>query len=615
MKKVSVDSLWRRSVVVTFSSLFALIMLGSCLQPDSPSIDASEKGGDVANGKVEAGQADVVGAQGDDAASNVVQAETETVAAANSEAAKAEEAIKEVEDTTKDAADQAPSDARSTLTVAKKETDDAAKAVEAAVKDAPKAVTGKGNGAGNGSWTMWGSGPERNMVNVNAKNIPHTWDLETGKNLKWKAPLGSQSYGNPVVGNGKIFVGTNNEGKRNPDIEGDKGIVMCFNQADGKFLWQAVHDKLSSGRVSDWPEQGICSTGVLEDGKYYYVSNRAELVCADIEGFMDGENDGPYKDEKYTSKIDGDFIWVFDMINEYGVFPHNLATSSPIIIGDLIYINTSNGVERDHITIPNPRAPSFIAVNKKTGELVWGSNEPGDGILHGQWSCATWINAAGQEQILFPGGDGWLYSFEPKKGDLLWKFDLNPKDSKWELGGLGTRNNIISTAVAVGDTVYLAVGQDPEHGEGVGHLFSINAAGAKGDVTDKAANWHYGGEDFRRTISTCAATPDGLLYACDLSGFLHCLDAKTGKPYWVHDTLAAVWGSPTVIDGKVFLGDEDGDVVVLEHGKKLKLLAEINLENAVYTTPVAVDDTLYIANRTTLFAIAHTGDSKTEEKK
>jgi len=456
------------------------------------------------------------------------------------------------------------------------------------------------------NWAMWGGVPSRNMHNPDAKNIPSEWDVTTGKNILWKAALGSQSYGNPIISDGKIFVGTNNDAERNPAIKKDKGVVMCFRQSDGEFLWQSVHDKLTQGRVNDWPEQGVCSTGVAQDGMYYYVSNRCEIVCADAKGFTDGENDGPFKDEKYTSPTDGDFIWVLDMLNDYGVFPHNLATCSPIIIDDVIYVITANGVERDHITIPNPRAPSFIAVDKNSGEFLWGSRAPADGILHGQWSNPTYGHVDGTGQVLFPGGDGWLYSYKHQKDDaeLLWKFDLNPKDSKWELGGLGTRNNIISTAVMLGDTVYLAVGQDPEHGEGIGHLYAIDASGATGgaDITAKAAKWHYGGEDFRRTISTVAVA-DGLLYAVDLSGFLHCLDARTGKPYWVHDTLAAVWGSPTVIDDKVFLGDEDGDVVILEHGKKMNLLFETNMENAVYTTPVAVGETLYIANRTTLYAI------------
>ncbi|MBI4606743.1 MAG: PQQ-binding-like beta-propeller repeat protein [Planctomycetes bacterium] len=456
-----------------------------------------------------------------------------------------------------------------------------------------------------GEWPMWGGSPSRNMANDREKGIPHTWDLKSKKNIKWVAALGSQSYGNPVIAGGRILVGTNNQLERNPKIQGDKGVVMCFREADGTFLWQAVHDKLESGRVNDWPEQGICSAACVEGDRFYYVSNRAELVCADLEGFQDGENDGPFKSEKYHDPIDGDFIWVLDMMEDLAVFPHNLATCSPLLVNDLVYVITSNGVEKDHITIPSPRAPSFIAVNKRTGELVWESSAPGEKIIHGQWSAPSYILAGGRPQVIFPGGDGWVRAFEPLKGGLIWEFDCNPKDAVYDLGGRGTRNEIIATSVCDGGRVYVAVGQDPEHGEGIGHFYSIDAS-KQGDVTAAARVWHYGDKEFRRTISTCAVK-DGLVYAADLSGFLHCLDLETGRPYWVHDTLAAVWGSPAWIDGKVFLGDEDGDVVVVKAGKKLEVLAEINMDNSVYSTPVAAKGVLYIMNRTSLFAIAETG--------
>ena len=454
-----------------------------------------------------------------------------------------------------------------------------------------------------GNWPMWGGTPERNMINTREKNIPAEWDLTSKKNVKWVQKLGSQTYGNVVVWNGKIFVGTNN-GDRNPKIKGDKGVIMCFNESDGKFLWQVVHDKLEAGRVNDWPEQGICSSPAVLDGKLYYVSNRCQLVCADVEGFLDGENDGPYTDEQYKDSIDGDIIWIYDMIDELAVFPHNLATCSPVIVGDIVYVLTSNGVERDHITIPFVDSPSFIAVHKKSGELLWENADPGENILHGQWAGPSYVYAGGRGQVLFPGGDGWLRSFDPETGDKFWEFDCNPKDSKWELGGRGTRNNLISTAACVDGVVYIAVGQDPEHGEGVGHLYAIDASKGKGgeEITKSGLIWHYGDKEFRRTISSFAIA-DGLIYAADLSGFLHCLDQSTGRPHWIHDTFAAVWGSPTVIDGKVFLGDEDGDVVVLEHGKVKKVLAETNMEAAVYTTPVAVSGVLYITSRTHLYAI------------
>ena len=448
---------------------------------------------------------------------------------------------------------------------------------------------------------MWGGSPSRNQVSA-AKNLPTSWDAETGVNIKWTAELGSQTYGGPLIVDDKIIVGTNNQAERNPAHRGDRGVVMAFNRADGTFLWQIAHPKLPAGRVNDWPQQGVCSTPYAEGDRLYYISNQAEMVALDTEGFLDGENDGPITDEESTESIDADVIWTFDMIAELDVFPHNLATSSPLGIDGRLFALTSNGVDEGHIHIPAPFAPSFIALDQQSGELIWDSSLPGDQILHGQWANPAYGVAGGREQVIFPGGDGWLYSLTPDTGELIWKFDCNPKDSVWELGGRGTRNNIVSTPVFYEGKVYIAVGQDPEHGEGEGHLWAIDASG-KGDITATGAVWHFGNKDYHRTISTVAIS-DGLLYTADLSGFVYCLDAQTGEHYWTHDTFAAIWGSPFVADGKVYIGDEDGDIDVLKVGKKLEVLHETNLGSAVYTTPVARDGVLYIASRNTLFAIA-----------
>ncbi len=121
----------------------------------------------------------------------------------------------------------------------------------------------------------------------------------------------------------------------------------------------------------------------------------------------------------------------------------------------------ANGVDEGHINIPSPQAPSFIAVDKKTGKLLWENSLPGEKILHGQWSNASYGVIKGRPQVIFAGGNGWLYSFEPKTGKLLWSFDCNPKDALWKIGGAGTRNYIISTPVIWDDKVYIGVGQDP----------------------------------------------------------------------------------------------------------------------------------------------------------
>lgn len=445
-------------------------------------------------------------------------------------------------------------------------------------------------------WPMWGGDADRNMVSGES-GIPHTWNVKDKTNIKWVAEIGSQSYGNPVIADGKIYVGTNNELLRDPEQDGDRGVVMAFNEADGKFLWQITHPKLASGRVNDWPEQGVCSSPAVKDGIVYYVSNRAEVLALDADGFIDGENDGPYKDEEHTSKTDGDIIWSLNMYDDLGVFPHNMAATSPLIAGDILFVNTSNGVDESHVNIPSPRAPSFLAIDRMSGEVLWEDRSPGRNILHGQWSSPAYAEIDGRKQVIFAGGDGWLRSFVPESGELIWEFDANPKGSEWKQGR-GDRNNIIATPVIDDGIVYVAVGQDPEHGEGVGHLWAIDGSGS-GDVTASAVVWHH---PFRRTIST-VAIDDNIVYAANFSGFMHALALDSGELLWEYDMLAAVWGSPYVVDGKVMIGDEDGDLSVLKTGREMEVLSEINFGNTIYSTPVAANGMLYVMTRSHLYAI------------
>lgn len=428
---------------------------------------------------------------------------------------------------------------------------------------------------GTGNWPMWGGTPDRNMVS-NMKGIPTQWDVESKKNVKWVATLGSQSYGNPVVADGVVLVGTNNEAPRDPKIKGDKGVLMAFRESDGEFMYQLVSDKLAAGRVNDWPFQGVASAPLVESGTAWYVNNRAEVVAFEVK----------------TGKI----LWKYDMMEEVGAHPHNLANCSPVAHGDLLFIHTSNGQDESHVNIPSPRAPSIIALNKKTGKLVWEDNSVEDRILHGQWASPAVAEIGGVVQVVSPQGDGWVRGYEAATGKKLWEFDTNPKDSVWPK----TRNEVISTPIIYNNRVYIANGQDPEHGEGPGHLYAIDAT-KRGDITQSGRVWHY--DKLRRSIST-GALKDGILYYADFSGFLHAIDAETGKNYWTYDMLAAMWGSPMIIDDKIYLGDEDGDVVVLQTGKEMKLIAEMNMGSSVYCTPVPANGVLYIANRNELYAIA-----------
>ena len=505
-------------------------------------------------------------------------------------------------------------------------------------------------------WPQWGGSPHRNNT-PQGENIPHEWNLDTGENVLWASPLGSQTYGNPVVANGKVFVGTNNTHgylKRYP-AKVDLGCLIAFEEKTGKFLWQASSPKLPTGRVNDWPQQGICSTVFCDDTRLWYNTSRGEVVCLDVEGFHDGENDGPFKAEANENKDEADIIWRYDLMGVLGVFQHNMCSCSVTCVGEYCFVVTGNGVDDDHINIPAPNAPSFICLDKNTGKLVWSDKSPGLNILHGQWSSPLVFEAGGQAQVVMGGGDGWIYSFDPvgdgKGGPkLLWKFDGNPKESIYLLGGRATRNHIIGTPVFYDGNVYAGVGEDPEHGEGVGHFYCIDPT-KRGDVSielavgpegkeipprrlqsvdtkkgekaipnpNSAIVWHYDSVDrnkngklefeetMHRTIGS-AAIKDDLLFISDFAGLVHCLDAKkveNGKPvvYWTHDMFAAAWGSVLIVDGKVYTGDEDGDIIVFELSKKLNVLSENNMINSIYSTPIVANNTLFISNKSTVFAL------------
>ncbi len=542
------------------------------------------------------------------------------------------------------------------------------------------------------NWSQWLGSPQRNNA-PDGTNIPTewavgefdyrtgTWDKTDAKNIKWVCNLGSRSYGSAVVHDGKVYMGTNNTAahlERFP-AEVDLGCLLCFDINDGKFLWQHSSPKLPSGRVHDWPHEGICSVPYCEGDRIWFCTSRCEVRCLDSEGFLDGENDGTFQTEEtdiraegkpYDVKQEADVVWSVDMMKELGVSPHNMSSCSITAAGDVIFVCTSNGIDEEHKFVPAPDAPSFMAMDKKTGKVLWSDNSPWKNIHHGQWGSPAYAEIEGREQVIFGGGDGWLYSFDPKgedgKAKLLWKFDCNPKKAKLELMGKGTRNDCIGTPVFYNNLVYIATGQDPEHGEGVGLLWCIdpmkkldgsdvspelafNAADpdkpisykrvqavveSEGDMArpnpDSAVVWKYDEidrdddgeiafeETMHRTIGS-VAIKDDVLYIADLSGLFHCLDAKTGKVNWVYDMLAASWSTPLIVEDKVYIGDEDGEVAIFKHsadsneamkeedGEMVPYYGTADMGGSVYSTPVVAGNVLYISNPAHLFAITPEG--------
>jgi outer membrane protein assembly factor BamB len=461
-------------------------------------------------------------------------------------------------------------------------------------------------------------------------------DLATTKNCVWAFKLGSQSYGTPTVSGGQVLVGTNNEVPRDPKKIGDRGVLMALDEKTGKLNWQLVVPKLGAGKVSDWEYLGICSSPYIEGDRAYLVTNRCEIVCVDMKGQTNG-NDGPFMDEvKYFTPtaapgqppppaaevvpLDGDIIWRFDMREELGVFPHNIASSSVIVVGDKVFATTSAGVDWTHTNLPNPKAPTFVAVDKATGKYLGEEGSKiGESVMHCNWSSPAYGEIKGTKTVVFGAGDGFVYGFDPepkKESDdvsllqELFKFDAIPHELRFKEDGKTKRkyadpdgpSELISTPVVYKDRVYIGIGQDPEHGEGKG-CFSCIDASKKGDISQGGALWQYKG--IERTISTPSIV-DGLVYIADYSGRVHCLDAETGAKQWVYDTKGHIWCSTLVVDGRIYIANEEGELHILKAGREdpKEALAVVEFPSPIYSSPVAVNGRLLVTCMTHLYAFA-----------
>ncbi len=148
---------------------------------------------------------------------------------------------------------------------------------------------------------QWGQRHSRNMVS-DEKGLPEWFgagrrDAESGdidrattENVKWVVQLGRRTYGSPVVAEGRVFIGTNNEVPRDPRVQGDRGVLMCFDERSGDFLWQLAVPKIDWIKFFDSPMAGITSPPTVQDGRVYVVSNRCEVMCLDIDGMADGKS-------------------------------------------------------------------------------------------------------------------------------------------------------------------------------------------------------------------------------------------------------------------------------------------------------------------------------------
>ncbi len=469
---------------------------------------------------------------------------------------------------------------------------------------------------------QWGEAYTRNMISTET-GLPVSFDVDSGANILWSAPLGG-SYGSPIVADGRVYIGTNNAEPRDPRHQGDRGGLLCLDEKDGSLLWQLLVPRIGGDDYLDWPWIGLCSAPTVEGDRAYTVTNRGEVVCLDVKGMADG-NDGPFLEEGLhmtpsggdamePGATDADIVWLFDMRAEIGMYPHDAPHVSILLDGDILYLNTCNGVDNTHIKVGNPEAPSFIALDKNTGKLLATDSEGiGPRIFHATWAPPSLAEINGQRLVFFGGPDGVCYAFEalpqqpaavPTTLKRVWRFDCDPTAPKVQFHDYSknTRegpSQIVGMPVVHNSRVYVVAGGDIWWGKRQSWLKCIDAT-QSGDITETAEIWSY---SIRRQCSSTPCILNGLVFVADDGGTIHCVDAETGEGYWTHRPGQSIWGSALGAEGRIYIGARNGVFVVMAAEKEMKELFSAKFPDEINGTPTAANGVLYVSTLTRLYAI------------
>lgn len=530
--------------------------------------------------------------------------------------------------------------------------------------------------AGAEDWPAWTGPLGRNVTRDS--NLPADFDLVTGRNIKWATKLGDVAFGCPTVSQGRVYVGTNltalRDDPRYDDLQG--GVLACLDEATGEPLWNLVSPERTEGfPPNSFVEEqrwGICSSPTVDGDRVYVITNGDDLLCLDAEALRDGNNGSFQSEAQYFAgegrapvalgNIDADILWRFDIPRTLVVAPHDVASGSVLIRGDVLYASTSNGIGRyrkDGATdAVNPDAPAFIAVNKFTGALLATDDTPiSRELFHAQWSSPSAGEVAGKPIIVVGGSDGVCYAFDALGISALdspaarlttrWSFDANPHHYRFAADGspieyasgdyrryrqkeelnrsidafnAETGKNTIERRADLSkfnanDGTYIGPSEilatpvvykekiyiltGRDPLHGLGKgALSCIDATRTGDISERGLVWRF--EGIGRAMST-VAVDDDLVYATDLAGGVYCLDANTGDLLWQQETRDEIWGNPLVADGKVYV-NASRSFWVLAAGRERKVV--FSSRGGSECGPIAANGVVYAFIRGKLYAIA-----------
>ena len=373
-----------------------------------------------------------------------------------------------------------------------------------------------------------------------AKNIPVAW---SEKDYLWRVGIPGESHAQPVIWGDRLFLMTSTE-------SGRERAIACLRKTDGRELWKKSYPLPTHRPVNQ--NASYANTSPVVDGERV-------IAC-----FVSSEHFWVRAYDHAGNPLWSRDLGAFESQHGYG--------SSP-----MIYENT--------VIVPNDQdGVSFIiALDVKTGAPVW--KTPRRSASVGTAYCTPVVHPrpGAEPELLFTSQSYGVSSLDPKTGALNWESPVFDK-------------RVIASAVVAGDLVIGSCGQ----GGGAGNFLTAIKLGGKGDVSKTHVA-------YKLTKSTpYVPTPlylDGRLYLISDAGIGSAIEAATGREIWSERLRAEFFGSPVLIDGKIYCATTKGEMIVLATGDQFKELARNPIGEGTHSTPCVDGERLYIKTFTHLVCI------------